>query len=484
MVGLHYSRFVPYRFFTNFQYFFSQNSVVPDIRSYQYGALSTIAVTPNLGLGEIRPWLDRLPAPQQEEVIAFYEKWTDFLKKNFDLWKKTCHAGDSPGSGGVEIYAHAAGRRGFVFVVNPQYWDRVVEVPLDGELGFAEEGTCEMVERYPTERLCLTPQGPFPRLGTRLPVLAPAQQVRVFEIRPAPASIKRPRLYGLPGSVEKTKTGYLVKTRGQQGSAARFAVLAPSGNAAITSASVRADVPKQPQRDFYETALRFLGANEQGALFDVRFRRTPPPTELREWRVEPGELQSGLAAQWNAALPQGETTRFPLFVNTTSPTLSLPLDDAQTRRWGLGPLVNFCGAYVDNAFGETQETWIELQTSGKPKALRTPLAQTPEAGPPALLSPTARSAAMQWWFQTRFHLPFMYMLGAEPGFDEHTILVLPFLRPEAVDKIEGWINGAPLNIQCYRYPRNRALFCYWADLVGSDARSGENTLVLHLEFKQ
>ena len=39
MVTLHYSHFIPYRFFTNCQYFFSQNSVVPDLRNYQFGAL-------------------------------------------------------------------------------------------------------------------------------------------------------------------------------------------------------------------------------------------------------------------------------------------------------------------------------------------------------------------------------------------------------------------------------------------------------------
>ena len=46
MVSLHYTHFMPFRNYTNCQYFFSQNSIVPDIRNYQYGALSTVAVTP------------------------------------------------------------------------------------------------------------------------------------------------------------------------------------------------------------------------------------------------------------------------------------------------------------------------------------------------------------------------------------------------------------------------------------------------------
>jgi hypothetical protein len=51
MVFLHQTKFLPYRFFTNCQYFFCQDSVVPDTRSFKYGALSSLAVTPNLSLG-------------------------------------------------------------------------------------------------------------------------------------------------------------------------------------------------------------------------------------------------------------------------------------------------------------------------------------------------------------------------------------------------------------------------------------------------
>ena len=85
MVGLHWSHFIPYRFLSNCQYFFSQNSVVPDIRHFEYGALSTLAVTPNLCLGEIRPWLDRLSETDRSRAIAFYACWTQFVRDHFDL---------------------------------------------------------------------------------------------------------------------------------------------------------------------------------------------------------------------------------------------------------------------------------------------------------------------------------------------------------------------------------------------------------------
>jgi hypothetical protein len=128
MVSFHHSYFLPYRFFTNLQYFVSQNSIVPDIRNFEYGALSTLAVTPNLGLGEIRPWLDRLSPSDHGKVTAFYKHWTKLVRDNYKLWTKTYRAGESPGMGAVEIYSHAAGDRGFIFLVNPNYWDRTVEV--------------------------------------------------------------------------------------------------------------------------------------------------------------------------------------------------------------------------------------------------------------------------------------------------------------------------------------------------------------------
>jgi hypothetical protein len=79
-------------------------------------------------------------------------------------------------------------------------------------------------------------------------------------------------------------------------------------------------------------------------------------------------------------------------------------------------------------------------------------------------------------------LPMMYTIGAEPFFDEHTFLVLPMLRQAAARSVKAWINGVALDVQAYRYPRNRGLATYYADLVGSAARCGENTLVLHLEY--
>ena len=47
----------------------------------------------------------------------------------------------------------------YSFLINPNYWDRTVDVPLDHRLGFtSSEGSCEIAEIYPRECLRLTSQ--------------------------------------------------------------------------------------------------------------------------------------------------------------------------------------------------------------------------------------------------------------------------------------------------------------------------------------
>ncbi len=454
MVEIHHTTFLPYRFFTNYQYFLSMNSVVPDIRNYRYGVLSTLAVTPNLGLGEIRQWIDRLPAPEAESVIAFYRKWTGFVRTHYALWKTTFQAGDNPGPGGVEIYGHASGDHGFVFLVNPDYFGKTVDVPLDGALGFSAVGACEIAELHPVERLRLTAQGPFARFGTRLPVHVPAQQTMVLEVRRAPERIDMPRLYGIPGTVRPENGGVLVKTFGPQGRKERFAVLLPPGSPALTGASVR-DLPKQPKRLWAETPVRALAQGAQGTLFEVAFRRTPAPTELRDWAFVAGDLEDGLRTKRPAGFSDGRKAALPLY--------------------------DFCGAYIDNALSEEQETWIDLKAGGS----RVPggdllSGEASEPLPPP--DEAMRNSEGGWWLQTRFHLPFMHQMGFEPYLDEHAILVLPLLREAEVKSVRAWINGVPLDVRRYAYPMNPALGCRYADLVGSGAAGGrDNLLVVHVQ---
>jgi hypothetical protein len=481
MVSLHYTHFVPYRFYSNCQYFFCQNSVVPDSRNFEYGALSSIAVTPNLCLAEERPWLDGLPSAGQERVLKFYKRWTEFLEQHYDLWKKTYHAGESPGVGAVEIYAHTAQDRGFVFIVNPQYWSRTVQVPLDSSMGFSGSRQCEVREWYPVERLRLTSEGPLVTLGSKFTIEVPAQEVLVLEVTPAPENVEHPRIYGLPGSIEATSTGYRMRTHGPQGSSERFVVVLPPGNRGIVAAEVVANVPKQPKRLWAPTALKQLAASHQGTLMEVTFRRRAAPAELRRWQVRPGELKEGLTSKWSSGF-EGAEKSFPLFVDVQQTDLQLPLSDQLADQLALGTLTNFCGAYIDNAFSEMQETWVDLAI-GEAKAMAGHVGSGETLPAPMPMDPLARDSNRGWWLQTRFHLPFLCNGGTESGFEEHPILALPLLRHQQLLKLSGWINEVPLDVELYRYPRNNKLGCHYADLVNSGTRGGQdNLLVLHVQF--
>jgi hypothetical protein len=56
------------------------------------------------------------------------------------------------------------------------------------------------------------------------------------------------------------------------------------------------------------------------------------------------------------------------------------------------------------------------------------------------------------------------------------------LDPARVKDLRAWVNGAPLDVRRYAYPRNRGLSTWWADLVGTGARGGDNVLVVYIAF--
>lgn len=487
MVTLHYTHFLPYRFFSNYQYFFSQNSIVPEIRNYQYGALSTLAVTPNIGLGDIRQWLDKMPDKKVDEIKEFYNKWIKIIKKDYKLWTKTYHAADNPGMGSVEIYSHIADNKGYIFIVNPQYWDRVIEVPFDKQLGFSDNGKVELTELHPVERLKLTAQGPFVSLGTNLQIHIPAQQVMVLQVKPAPNKITKPRMYGIPGAMQVTDDGYTIRTSGPQGKTERIAILLPEDSLQIKSVSVDPNIPKQAKRLYADTPIKLISSSNQAALVEFTYRRTPAPTEIRNWNVRKGDLPDGTVKEnWTRGFADGKDLRFPLFIDTNDPNIEFPMWDSVANDLKLGPLANFCGAYIDNAFSESQETVIYLHTTGSMRAENTDSEIVssevlPQKRP---LDIEAKDASKSWWLQTKVNIPFMYWQGGNaPFFDEHTILVLPTIRQSRIKEIKAWINGIPLNIQTYFYPRNRGIACYYADLIDTGAVGGDNdnTIVVYYE---
>ena len=385
----------------------------------------------------------------------------------------------------MEIYSHAQGDRGYVFIVNPNYWGRKVDLPLDETLGFTARGECEVAELHPWERLRLTDRGPFVKLPTKLSIDAPAQTVVVLEIRPRPRTIAVPRLYGIPGEIAKAADGYVLRTSGPQGTTQRLAVLLPEGAEPIATVEVEKKIPDLDRRQWNwdPTALKLLASGRQGALMELTFRRKAPSTDLRQWSVRPGSRDDGLKANWQVGLSQAVAATFPLFSQDDSRVTAEKLQSD-----GDGPLANFCGAYLENGFSEDQNTVIYLR-AGAAATPAVPVAAGLEslsnAAPPAVsaaASPLTKNTAGSWWLQTKFTTPLAQWGGAEAKLDDHTLIVLPFVDQNRVKRIAAWINGQPVNVQAYRYPRNRAMMCRWIDIVGTAIHPGVNDLVLQLEM--
>jgi len=479
MVDLHYTYFLPYRFFCNAQYFCCRNSIVPDIRNYQYGALSTWAVCPNICLGEVRPWIDELNPERQKEVFAFYSKWIKFIKQNYNLWTTTYHTGDNPGMGGVEVYSHTKSDSGFIFVVNPQYWNKLVDIPLNEQLGLSGTDLCEIKELYPVERLRLTPNGPFIKLGETLRVEVAAQQVLVLEIVKAPLTITAPRMYGLPGTVEKIKGNYVIKTSMPQGTTELCEIHFPANIKVPNFVAVDANYPKQPPRQFYATDTKLISAKASHLVFQCTFRRELAPTQLRKWYVRDANYSEGINKNYILGWKDSPQYDFPLFEGDQN--IKMPLWPNNFKQTSLGPLSNFCGSYIENAFSEQQPTLIHLKSKNSSSVVSQDVDYSNPGQISTSLPEIAKSKKSEWWLSSEFYLPFItYGYGMDPFFDDHAFLVVPVIDISKIMTIRAWINGSPIEIRAYRYPRNKGLNCLYSDLHDSGVRGGsKNTLVIY-----
>jgi hypothetical protein len=484
MVALHYLTFIPYRYFSNVQYFFCQNSITSDIDNYQYGALSTFAVVPNLGFGELRFWMESLPESKRKSVAAFYRKWLTLIKENYDLWTKTYSAGDKPGIGSLEIYGHVKDDHGYIFLVNSNYWDRNAVVPLNEQLGFKGNQLCEIKQIYPEEKLCLTNFGPLINLGKSLKLTVPPRAVIVLQVQPVDGKIGSPKVYGIPASVTKIENGYQLKISGPQGATQRFAVQFPADfNINDLNAVVRSDIPKQRPRSWKPTGLTIVAKGKNTILYEITFRDKFSQKLLSQWKISAGDLKTGTDASWQKDIPAGQNYNFPLF--NESAGINYPIWQWDADKQGFGALANFCGGYIENAFSEDQETYIDIIRGGKNVSSPLPEINYDVNFATAQSLPNiAKDTAKSWWLQSEVQIPFMYGYGCEPQPSEHIYMVLPFINAAKVKTIKAWINGNPADVQEYKYPRNRSMSSYYIDLVGSAASHGNNKVVIYFSEEQ
>jgi len=352
-------------------------------------------------------------------------------------------------------------------------------VPLNEQLGFKGSRSCEIKQIYPEEKLCLTNFGPMVNLGKSLKLTVPARAVIVLQVQPADEKISEPKIYGIPATVRKTERGYQIKTAGEQGTTQRFAICLPEKyNINDINAVVRSDIPKQRARSWKATGLRVIAKDKQTILYEITFRQKFSQKLLSQWKVSAGNLKTGKNAGWMNDIVDGQIYNFPLFNNAAS--ISYPIWPADADSQGFGALANFCGGYIENAFSETQDTYIDIELSGgKTTSTSQAVDYDIDLLPAEPLPAVAKDAAKNWWLQNDFQMPFMYGYGCEPQASEHIYMVLPFINAAKIKTIKAWINSQPVIVQQYKYPRNRSFGSYYIDLIGTAASGGSNRVVIY-----
>jgi hypothetical protein len=422
MVTIHEQSFTPYRAFTNCEYYAFRRSREPDLRVFEYSFLQGLAVTPNICPAETRVFLNLVPSAQREPCVRFMRKWMDFVKAHFDVWKRTARVGDAPGIGAAEVYAHVAGPGGYVCLVNQNSFPRCARFRLDGTIGLSGGDRFLIREIYPSECLIAEQNLPWSTYGDEIEAHLPAHSVRYLEVVPLESwTAVEPTIYGLPARVKRVKGGYRLRLEAPQGTIMPLGVVLPPGER-LETVSARQE-PTVPMYTFTSSAT-LLQQEGNAAWIEVTFPRGRAPRELTRWRVTPNDVD-----------------------------VELPQLDA----------CDFLGARVTGAFSEDYAMELDLRT-------------TPGAGgqtlPPPRPAATAAlgvvPAAPRQTFETEFDLPFIEppAYGCMQGYEDDTVIELAFRNPAAVASLAVALNGQPVELRKYPYPRKREWFSWYVEMTG------------------
>ena len=402
MVSLHDQSFVPWRNYTNYEYYISPGSRVHDLEFFEYSFLQGLAVTPNIGLGEARSFLNRVPSGKREYCESFMRRWMDFIRKQFHIWKHTARVGDAPGLGKAEIYAHMLPDHGYLCLINPNPFPQTVRFRLDGSIGLSRGSRLSIHEIYPQQCLIAEQPLPYAAHGSSIECALAPHSVRYLEIRPYRSS-NGVRLYGLPARVRRTADGYRVLLRGPQGVTRRLGLVLPKG-AQATSVSAQ-HAPTVPMFTF-PAGAKLVAKRANAAFVDVTFPREPAPRALTQWTVAPGNIR-----------------------------VNLPASDQDA----------FLGALVHGAFTEDMEVQVDLAVGLSRKS--GVLAPPPM---PATKSPSRLPKRKRYVFRTEFELPFIERRGMAPR-DEEPVVELAFSDMSRVSALSARINGKPAIVQRHCY---------------------------------
>lgn len=433
MVGAHNRYFLPYRFFTNYEYYLFPRNRIGMARIYEYAFLQGLAVTPNIGLGELRPFLNGMPHEYHDAILAFMRKWLGFIKANFNYWKQTFQVDNLAPHSSVEIYAHTLPDSGYVCLVNPAHYSAMAAFALDGTIGLSEKTDYELAEVYPRDQR-ISEQGlPYTPFGSIITCRMQPYSVRYIYIAPAERT-DAIKVYGPCRKIEKRGNGYRLTLQAPQGTTQRVGLVLPPKER-LSGMAVR----QKPTVKRYTFPVHVERVDQAGNLawLDVTFPRQPAPDELRRWRL------NGKA------------------------DLHLPADNCP-----------FWGGLISGAFSEDYEVELDIEVAADSET-RAPTILPPKAEP---TEPVAVDVAFEpgrpYTFEAEFVLPFIEWEKFSRDYGDDAVVYLAFADPEAIGDTHAWLNDVPVEVG--RYPVN-GKSCRFIELAGQ-AKCGPNALRLEVAW--
>lgn len=435
MVSVHESHFVPYRNFTNFEYYLVPKGRVSDTRFLEYSFLQGLCVTPNIGFGELRTLLERIPAIDGEQFKEFINHWLQFVRDNYDVWKQTKRIGDLPGVGAAEVYGHIKKDRGFLCLVNQNAFPTKTAITIDNSIGLDNGDNFLLNEIYPLEAPISEQSLPFAKWGDTINFIQEPNSVRILEISPSKKP-DFPVVYGLPSEITSIENGYNVIFRLPQGKKKDIGLVLPQDE---TIDSLIFDQVPTVNMYTFPVSAKIKNKRDNLARIQVQAPRELAPKNLNHWRVGPDKKE-----------------------------VELPTSD----------LSGFMGAYVHNAFSEDYELNLQIITKQNKHISYSRLSEDTK-------TPIRRSvlpAEGKITYSTNFILPFIEGYGLDRGIGNDAVIELVFDDPGKVHKIEVRLNHNNVPVMRYRNPRQPLFETFYVELTGN-VRPGYLSLELDVTYK-
>jgi len=241
-----------------------------DLLGWKYSVISAIAS------GPYHLIINNIPARSVSEFKAFsaadqkwFRDWFDWTEHNIDVLKNVKPIIGAPQIDRVDGWAAFKGKKGFVFLFNPNYRELPADFVLDDTIGLKAGGQFVIKQLYPDAqkgRLLAAPGNAFWHRGDTVHIPMAGAEAVVWEVAPAPASITQPWLAGAIGQAAlHGKRLELKAVRGEVGTEQDLVIALPA------DASINALNVNGVKTDFHQNGSQVIAkVHFAGVPFSAR----------------------------------------------------------------------------------------------------------------------------------------------------------------------------------------------------------------------